>query len=1233
MTTLQKTILSIGLILNLTISVFAQTATWTTIGPSNINSAQNVVYDPNDLSFKKAWACGAGLWYCNDVTNPNEIWREANGTFDYSCFKEIVFNPQNPQIVYAISSSCYPYTYDNVVYKSINGGQNWSLAYRITTNSSYFKSIKVDNNSNIYLDNTGTLIKSSDGGTTWQTVFSTAIINDYEFKGNTVIIGTTNGKVYKLDNTVSTDISPNTTSTTGRVEIASFSMAENTSLYVLCRESSNGFRWGYKTVNNGVSWTSIALPANGVYDGSFHYGTYPFIFEVSPFNDKIIICGQSQLTTSTDWGQSWVGNYNVASNGELAINVAFNKNSSGSKLLIAKEDGIFSSSSWGTLNTVISISKLNNNLFTSNVDMVASANKSSKNNVFIGNYDNGLNRLQNKAATELDWHPCYWLKFDEDEHNNLLTFHDIYYKNKFTLRDSTGVIKKQIGLADTTPYSDIDFSYDYNSAKNILWAYAGFVTYSSSFYMTKVSNVGDEEISNTLTINTSNERFTTLRSGFDDSTFYWGSSIGFIYKTTYSDVTKKLVNVKLNPNNSFVTVINSIDVAPNNSIICSIFISGISDDLWFSPDGGGTWLNKHSNSLPLGEPLKVLFNPNNSNQVIVYTSKDIWVTDNILATNPLWYKLSGNLPKVPLGYLTFKKSTGELFVPTSSTANYFYNAGYSRGVFKTDYFSSSVSKRIALSNVPTRVCKGSNPILKLPFMEYGNFVKTVSFNLELSDANGSFNIPTVLQTVNESPFNINTVNLPLGIFKIRVKASDGFISGEENLIIDENTTAYPNFPRVTNVTQTSFVFQSKHSESTTLYYVVLAQGAAQPSKTQILAGTDAGGFAAPFKGTLAILKDTTQSILFSNLAPNSKYTIYYISKSGYCFTNTGKIDVNITNLPVNVNCIPKMSNNCYTMISSIIYYEPYNTIYAASCSGARYQYLNSSLSVNNYLNKPTVSQNIDIQYSTYLSTTTISSLRLWIDKNQNNIFEVSERINLSNVQKYVNTGTSAKYIKGNITLSDFPLSDNYYRARIIITDNSGSGNACDTLADASAMDFYLHVITYNGTDNPISISTNVSQLSVKALNTIEVISNKVGNFNTGNTFKVELSDSTGVFDNPVVLQLGITNLGIIYPIIPSSVLTGNHYRIRTVSTNPVVYSSPSAEFRIYNPCPNNINIVSPINQTQNFNTSNSIKANIVINSNRSVEFTSGNVIDLLPGFLAIPNAQNQFKASIAGCPY
>ncbi|MCS6823743.1 MAG: hypothetical protein NZ529_05565, partial [Cytophagaceae bacterium] len=60
-------------------------------------------------------------------------------------------------------------------------------------------------------------------------------------------------------------------------------------------------------------------------------------------------------------------------------------------------------------------------------------------------------------------------------------------------------------------------------------------------------------------------------------------------------------------------------------------------------------------------------------------------------------------------------------------------------------------------------------------------------------------------------------------------------------------------------------------------------------------------------------------------------------------------------------------------------------------------------------------------------------------------------------------------------------------------------------------------------------------------------------FSAGNIFIAQLSDASGSFANPVVIgTLASTAAGTINAVIPHNTPTGTGYRIRVVSTSPVV---------------------------------------------------------------------------------
>jgi hypothetical protein len=79
--------------------------------------------------------------------------------------------------------------------------------------------------------------------------------------------------------------------------------------------------------------------------------------------------------------------------------------------------------------------------------------------------------------------------------------------------------------------------------------------------------------------------------------------------------------------------------------------------------------------------------------------------------------------------------------------------------------------------------------------------------------------------------------------------------------------------------------------------------------------------------------------------------------------------------------------------------------------------------------------------------------------------------------------------------------------------------------------------------------------------------NTSGNFNADNYFKIQLSDASGDFTNPVELtRFYNTSLQKIAFVIPANTVLGTHYRIRAVSTSPVITGMPIPELSVLSTC-------------------------------------------------------------------
>ena len=86
------------------------------------------------------------------------------------------------------------------------------------------------------------------------------------------------------------------------------------------------------------------------------------------------------------------------------------------------------------------------------------------------------------------------------------------------------------------------------------------------------------------------------------------------------------------------------------------------------------------------------------------------------------------------------------------------------------------------------------------------------------------------------------------------------------------------------------------------------------------------------------------------------------------------------------------------------------------------------------------------------------------------------------------------------------------------------------------------------------LSDSVLCVDMNSSDTLQVNYYGNGSFNTGNTFSVELSDSAGSFNSPTVIgSLNDTDtIGIINCVIPSGLSADSGYKVRIISSDPVV---------------------------------------------------------------------------------
>jgi hypothetical protein len=173
---------------------------------------------------------------------------------------------------------------------------------------------------------------------------------------------------------------------------------------------------------------------------------------------------------------------------------------------------------------------------------------------------------------------------------------------------------------------------------------------------------------------------------------------------------------------------------------------------------------------------------------------------------------------------------------------------------------------------------------------------------------------------------------------------------------------------------------------------------------------------------------------------------------------------------------------------------------------------------------------------------------VWIDWNQDGDFNDNG--------EEINVGYAVNVSNGSTSLSPYsitiPAMANTGPTRMRVSAKYYSyPSSCETGFDGEVEDYTINVI------EPITITTGtISPISYCEGSSLSIPYTISGTYNSGNVFTAQLSDATGSFASPVTIGTSTaTNAGTISGTIPLGTATGSGYRIRVVSSNPVVIGS------------------------------------------------------------------------------